>query len=281
MRPPNGRYPHKLFRAVVLALVTTLLLCLIVILVIGTAGSVTIGSYTAGPSLFSQVQIVGSWLLFSASTGVISMVIIDTFKSLFYLRGLFLEYAVPRLTGLSRQGLRRLLPSDSSGFSLFPARLDMPIEQFTAQLSSRLDQAINSIGLRRWSNEPDTEEVGPSREEQLLLAFVAPSEKWQSKSGGREWAAESAEAWTADIRMQVEQKLDSLQTSLTSQWRWFLRFGASMLSALLAAVSLAVAPLPSDSIVVTGMLLASFVTGGYFASLSHDLVRVLRPVRRR
>ena len=162
MRRPNQRHLRGVARTA-LGFVTALLLSVVVTLVFTTAASVDIGSYNSTPILFSHVQLVGSWLLFSASTGVISMIIIDTFKSLFRLRGLFLELAVPRLTGLSLVKLRELLPSDSSALSLFPARLDMPIEQFTAQLSSRLDQAINSVGIRSWSNEPGTEEDGRSR----------------------------------------------------------------------------------------------------------------------
>jgi hypothetical protein len=286
-------FPWSIYRFFLRGLVVLLFLVGGFLVVAALATAITAPNQF-GPFLAQPIEIVSSWLLFSFSVGLVSMIIIDTGKYLLRLRGLFFERAVPRLTGLSSTELAELLPPSARVFNLFPTHLDMPIEQFTAQLSSRLDQAINSVELLR-SRADDLSPAERHRQDDefdLLLAFLGQRKaglferRYEIMAGIRpeESHDDFLDARMADMRMRVDQKLDSLQTTLTSQWSLFMRLSASILSLILTAllsVSFPVYALPATPLVIAGLLVASFVTGGYFASLSHDLLTFLRRGRRR
>lgn len=73
----------------------------------------------------------------------------------------------------------------------------------------------------------------------------------------------------AEARVGVEQWLDAFQAVLGARWRWLLRLSASGLAAVIAGMALVVFPLSLPQSV--GVLIASFVFGGFFAGLWRDL----------
>ncbi len=247
-----------------------LLTCFLLFLVVGIAIFVIAArsnklELSAPDRLANLAHGILNFLLFNSVAGITGMAIVEALKTLVFLRGMFYVFMFPRLTYSTRQKLPELLPVAGGGSKLPAVRLDMPIEQFTAQLAAKVDQALGQLAYSAPSQA--TSAVAESKKLPLILtALLGPAAEAYLPVPNSMNQGE----WLARLREDTASRLDALQSSLSTQWRWSMHLAAATASTFIGILALIAFPLTFVGNVA--LLMGSFVFGGYFAALAHDLL---------
>lgn len=255
--------------------------------------SIFAGSSDLHGSLAIITQGFGTFLLFSLFVGITAMSLLEAAKALLFLRGFFYQAQVPRLANISKHDLSFILSTNRPGRNLLAPRLDMPVGQLAAQLASRIDAGINDLGRQidaqaTWldrlpeldtSNaiENEYDDIEPHKPNWLLSRLLGQKfREYEQKLNSRRLSEAESVALIVELRETAEIRLDALQVTLRANWRWFMRFTVSVLSAIIAVM---VTPYTGiyDAILVAG---SSFLVAGFMATAIYDVFSILRPAAR-
>jgi hypothetical protein len=218
----------------------------------------------------------------AALAGLGSMILLQTAKVSFRLRGIYQERQI--VAWLGRPAVAELIgglgghvagrgPRAGDRRSLF----DLPIEQVAAQISAVTDLALVEPVRYRSLLDALVGRGGKPMLDALMARGSAAGESSVTPRGVRRHApSEDAEA--DDLRLEVGQLvrtgIAALQVSVGRRWTFYLRMSAVLLSAALAAVSAVLARLPGP--LTLALLSVTLVFGGFFAWLAHDLAALVR-----
>ena len=219
----------------------------------------------AAGQLGLATDIVRQLLVLSLIAGVASMAVVQTLKHLLRARGRFHYYELRKQFGiqlfelLGFEGLSRVSPI---------IRLDISLEQLLALVGGVAEQAI----LQPEIYQKFLIELGGPRLEETIEVIIKANEMPEIDTD----TEEVRDAY-AVLRSAVEQGLDSLQITLGSRWRYYIRFVAALTAGLIGLVALVFSNVgPAGKIAV---LVTAFVWGGAFSWLARDVAALIEKWR--
>jgi hypothetical protein len=218
-------------------------------------------------------------LLFSLISGVISMAMLQTLKSLLPIRaayhGLYLRHWLAQRGGDDGSAsFRQLLQGLGTRFDESPrlaskfARdsrhqvLDLPAELLAAQISAAVDLALGA----------------PADYQRLLTVLCGPPNGAAVERLAKLGRLEPDDPSSIEVGRRLTTAVDILQISLGHGWRIRVRTAAVVTSGIVGVFLVDVADVRPDHRGV--LILASLILGGFFAWLARDLTAIVERARR-
>ncbi len=210
------------------------------------------------------LDIAASFILLTASVGLGSMILIQTAKHLFRLRGRFnwVQLRWPPGLRLPGGGVGRLL--------------DLPVEQLAGQIAAVADdaQTLPDRYRRLLADLTGATDTGDG----LIDRFVRARPRLMAADGSDEDRQTEDREAVAEVHQRVQRALDVLQASLSDTWKRAVRATASVLSGVLALLFALLSGAPGG--LRTSLMLAGLGFGGFFAWFARDIAAAVERLRR-
>jgi len=234
------------------------------------------------------LDIAASFILLTASVGLGSMILIQTAKHLFRLRGRFNWVQLQRR--FSPEGMQELLRGLAGGREEAPRwppglrlpgggvgrLLDLPVEQLAGQIAAVADdaQTLPDRYRRLLADLTGATDTGDG----LIDRFVRARPRLMAADGSDEDRQTEDREAVAEVHQRVQRALDVLQASLSDTWKRAVRATASVLSGVLALLFALLSGAPGG--LRTSLMLAGLGFGGFFAWFARDIAAAIERRRR-
>jgi len=224
--------------------------------------------------LHVSVASAGDLVLLALLTGVFGAALLEVAKRTLGLRSVYHRSALSQFFGGSSDyadvwmavGYDKTRERDVRSF------LDAPLEQLTAQLGEAAERALIDVSKNATFLVRLT---GPGRSEADSIVELATLQRTlvsRAESPGPSQSSEldvRAARLSAEVRNQIERRLDLFQIITRSKWRRRCQMQACVLSGFVAVVAVIFAG--ASAAVAVGSFVVGAAVGGFFAWTTRDI----------